>query len=941
MAFFLTLVAVLCLGVSSLVVTSFSPQVGSPEGGSLIQIQGSGFGVVASALSVTFNNSGDGIFLPPNTYLTPPCINITIVVPDTEISCLTTAGGGSDFVLSVGKGATVTKFAQYSFHYAAPNIATVVPTYFDTYGGTATMYGENFGSKVQRGELSMRQAQHNEIEVTIHSLNDTAVVFFYPSNVGHGFILSYTYYDQSSNDVMINYSRPIISTVSPAELPTAGGSLVIVGKNLGFLSSEIHVFLNAAACTNVLVTSPLVALQALCPGGVGVHNGLVVEVSGQRSEAFYIAYRKPTTVIACPSLGPTTGQRITVVGENFGASAASMQIMVGDASCLDIKLVESHHIFSCRSPSGVGKNLPVKTMVGGQLNVMSFANFSYEPPVFMSVTPQEAPTEGGTLLTIKGRNFGDFPPQVNVTFASFPCNVVFCNHTKMVCMISPGYSIDLGVTIGVDTQVVKGTSSFSFTSPSVKAISPKFGSPAGGTTVLIAGENFSEFVEVVNVFIGGRPCINTKLIQPNQLLQCVTTADSDGTVAPVVIQVGSGWSVEESPISFTYTVQSAITTSSVQASSSSEQYFGHTWADTSVPVIVLVLLFPVFVASLGGILVLVILIAAIILYFSRKRSWKAFDSILSLQSSYEQMTEITASELANNPIFAEAKRQNWYIPQGDIDLRTEIGSGSFGRVYLARWKSTHVAVKTMLPSLASPESLHQLLGEVALLSRLRHPNIVQFFGAHVGKSQVALVLEYCSRGSLYATLRRANILEDFSLRLSVAEDIARGLAYLHTQRPAIIHRDMKSPNVLVDEKFNAKLTDFGSSRFVSDRTMSVVGTVLWIAPEVLQKQHYSEKADIYSLGVILWELTHPGEELYPEMHAMEISNKVCAGMRPPLQDVQSEQLAQLMRECYSASTEVRPSALDVAARINTIRLRLEENAYEPPEHQPLLPRRMT
>uniref|UniRef100_A0A1S3XIH8 Serine/threonine-protein kinase CTR1-like n=1 Tax=Nicotiana tabacum TaxID=4097 RepID=A0A1S3XIH8_TOBAC len=147
----------------------------------------------------------------------------------------------------------------------------------------------------------------------------------------------------------------------------------------------------------------------------------------------------------------------------------------------------------------------------------------------------------------------------------------------------------------------------------------------------------------------------------------------------------------------------------------------------------------------------------------------------------------------------------------------------------------------------------------AIMKRLRHPNIVLFMGAVIQPPNLSIVTEYLSRGSLYRLLHRpgARELLDERRRLCMAYDVANGMNYLHKRNPPIVHRDLKSPNLLVDKKYTVKVCDFGLSRFKANTFLSsktAAGTPEWMAPDVLRDEPSNEKSDVYNFGVILWEL---------------------------------------------------------------------------------------
>jgi len=163
--------------------------------------------------------------------------------------------------------------------------------------------------------------------------------------------------------------------------------------------------------------------------------------------------------------------------------------------------------------------------------------------------------------------------------------------------------------------------------------------------------------------------------------------------------------------------------------------------------------------------------------------------------------------------------------------------------------------------------------EIVILSKMNHANVMKFYGATLILPNVCIVTELLSNGSLDEMLYASKPM-DWALKIRMAIDVALGLEYLHTLKPAIvIHRDIKSANVLLDDKLNSKLSDFGLAKFKTRAfemptskelklakpytvilNSSPVGTAAWCAPEMLEHAPYNEMIDIYSFGVFLWEL---------------------------------------------------------------------------------------
>lgn len=151
-------------------------------------------------------------------------------------------------------------------------------------------------------------------------------------------------------------------------------------------------------------------------------------------------------------------------------------------------------------------------------------------------------------------------------------------------------------------------------------------------------------------------------------------------------------------------------------------------------------------------------------------------------------------------------------------------------------------------------AVKDFFSECAAMEALRHPNIVMFLGACTKPPNFAIVLEYCSKGSLWSTIQNLDVSLSWEDRRKFALDTARGVNYLHTCSPPVIHRDLKSLNLLLDDSYKVKLADFGWTKGLENYMTGKIGTYQWMAPEVIGSQKYSEKADVFSYGIILWEI---------------------------------------------------------------------------------------
>ena len=255
-----------------------------------------------------------------------------------------------------------------------------------------------------------------------------------------------------------------------------------------------------------------------------------------------------------------------------------------------------------------------------------------------------------------------------------------------------------------------------------------------------------------------------------------------------------------------------------------------------------------------------------------------------------------------------------------------LGTGSFGIVYGGTWQGLPSAIKRVFRggrSVGSDAAMHALVREVVLLSRLRHPHILPFYGAvHLDDGEVLLVTQRAAC-SVDRVLYRGNSDKDATLELltearalAIAVGIARALAYLHSRVPPVAHGDIKSANVLLDIHGTPLLADFGLARtaIASLGIISVggIGTMAWLAPELFDDYPPSAASDMYSFGCLLYELfvrTRPWAGCTPAV----IVGAVSRGRRPELPPTVLPELSSLIARCWLADPASRPSAF-VAVR---------------------------
>ncbi|KAI7747040.1 hypothetical protein M8C21_029981, partial [Ambrosia artemisiifolia] len=293
----------------------------------------------------------------------------------------------------------------------------------------------------------------------------------------------------------------------------------------------------------------------------------------------------------------------------------------------------------------------------------------------------------------------------------------------------------------------------------------------------------------------------------------------------------------------------------------------------------------------------------------------------NLQASENDVADRSAGNDSLNSDVSLKDVSDCEISWEDITLGERIGLGSYGEVYRGDWHGTEVAVKRFLDQEVTVEFLEEFKSEVGIMKRIRHPNVVLFMGAVTRAPHLSIVTEFLPRGSLYRLIHRPNNQLDIRRRLRMALHAARGMNYLHNCTPVIVHRDLKSPNLLVDKNWVVKVCDFGLSRmkhstFLSSR--STAGTAEWMAPEILRNEPSDEKCDVYSFGVILWELCTL-QQPWDGMNPMQVVGAVgFQHRRLEVPDDVDPAIADIITRCCQTDPKLRPTFADIIAALKPL-----------------------
>jgi serine/threonine-protein kinase TNNI3K len=339
--------------------------------------------------------------------------------------------------------------------------------------------------------------------------------------------------------------------------------------------------------------------------------------------------------------------------------------------------------------------------------------------------------------------------------------------------------------------------------------------------------------------------------------------------------------------------------------------------------------------------VVVILVIVAVLCCKRRSSSKSTESQLqptaSLGSAHAASFPGSMQQHPPGGLWDDEVIVTKRIPRDKVRVLKLISQGAYGEVYSGIFNGQQVAVKMLLPvARTNLQHVNEFLAEAKMTAIMDHPHIVSFVGvAWDSLSDVCVVLEFMDGGDLRSLLssyeeKRRPVGFDRQ-KVTIALHVCHALAYLHSLRPPVIHRDLKSRNVLLNRAMEAKLSDFGISRERMERTMTAgVGTSLWMAPEVMLGEWYDDKADMFSFGVLLSELDvhslpysnakqmnrdHFGRQMPQAVLLQQIAS---GNVRVEFSEATSTSISGLGYACVSVDPRLRPSAAEVLYKLQMV-----------------------
>uniref|UniRef100_A0A3Q2CLY1 non-specific protein-tyrosine kinase n=1 Tax=Cyprinodon variegatus TaxID=28743 RepID=A0A3Q2CLY1_CYPVA len=251
----------------------------------------------------------------------------------------------------------------------------------------------------------------------------------------------------------------------------------------------------------------------------------------------------------------------------------------------------------------------------------------------------------------------------------------------------------------------------------------------------------------------------------------------------------------------------------------------------------------------------------------------------------------------------EFSRSGWSMSRKDLKLHQVIGKGEFGDVMVGDYRGTKVAVKCI----KNDATAQAFIAEASVMTQLRHNNLVQLLGVIVEENgSLFIVTEYMAKGCLVDYLRsRGRTVLGGEALVNFSLDVCEAMAYLEANN--FVHRDLAARNVLVSDDNIAKVSDFGLTKEASSTQDTAKLPVKWTAPEALREKKFSTKSDVWSYGILLWEIYSFGRVPYPRIPLKDVVPRVEKGYKMDCPDGCPEVVYNIMKQCWNLDPAARPS----------------------------------
>lgn len=302
------------------------------------------------------------------------------------------------------------------------------------------------------------------------------------------------------------------------------------------------------------------------------------------------------------------------------------------------------------------------------------------------------------------------------------------------------------------------------------------------------------------------------------------------------------------------------------------------------------------------------------------------DKILIRQSSSKsQFSESKAVDWDSTKRIIAIELDDLFLPFGDLEVTRPIGKGATSEVFVGNFNFCPVAIKKIKLSNLSPKQIVNIVNEASCLKKIKHPNVIALYGLSIDSSQnLYLVTELCEQLSMKSFFKKFKQKIPPAVKIKLVMDIAKSLFHIHGERLGIIHRDIKPENIFLTTELKAKLGDFGIAKMhegaeqVADKDkLDTIATLHYMAPECMLRGQYTVASDIYSFGVVCWELLHE-KEPFEGLNEFNLISSV-VNSKCPLEfdrSIVPEEIGSLLKSCLSINPEDRPSAKTLCTKVD-------------------------
>ena len=546
-------------------------------------------------------------------------------------------------------------------------------------------------------------------------------------------------------------------------------------------------------------------------------------------------------------------------------------------------------------------------------------NVHYEIPdiIVNNISPTAGPTSGNTQVTVTGINFSPYLDMYCVV-GNTPIPALYVSNTTMLCATKnelPGLTF-FGIGVKIYGRLYFSNTTFKYhvyTDVVLDKVDPARVPPGDGNKVIALSGNFAPTNTYTCLF-------NSPLHAEDVTVKGTLTADRRQ-----IHCTAPKWPRSE-------TVDLSVSLNGQQYS----QPLPFTFAQkgTKINIVVSITSVSVSIVIIAG--------AAIFGYLWVRHHRKS--------GKYQRIKDGNAQAEIN-----------------EISMGKRIGKGTMGEVYKGTWRGTPVAIKKVSTEGMGEDTLRSFEQDIRFMQDLRSPSIAQFMSCAFEGNAAYIITEYMPRGSLYAILHapsnsgsshkrrksreygtREDTISGWPMMLRMLADAARGMTYLHTCRPPVVHKNLKSSNLLVDEFWRVKVSDYNLSsvtimllenetkgsdeeikrlretrsspisniKRVPSRLFASLAIAPWAAPEVLEKFAFSTKSDVYSFGIVMWEcltkeVPYEGVSVLKTMYAV-LNNR----LRPAIPDYAPPEYAELIRQCWDDDPESRPTFSVILEKLN-------------------------